>query len=64
MKPSDYATFAFRLISHSKRDELFRKVEAVRVHLNDRLPDGERRRRKNDVIVEALELGLKALARK
>ena len=56
-KPSDYPQFAFRISSELK-EKLNIMVEEVTDLYNKQLEDGEYLYRKNDIIAEALELGL------
>lgn len=56
-KPSDYPQFAFRISSELK-EKLNSMVEEVTDIYNKQLEDGEYLYRKNDIIAEALEIGL------
>ncbi len=56
-KPSDYPQFAFRISSELK-EKLNTMVEEVTDLYNKHLEDGEYLYRKNDIIAEALEIGL------
>jgi hypothetical protein len=58
--PSEYPQFAFRL-SQPKKDELSALVEKIQASRNQKRGDGEPFINKNDVIIEALEKGLKLL---
>ena len=62
-KPSDYPQFAFR-VSDEIKDRLSSLVEEVTDLYNKHVPDGEYLFRKNDVIAEALERGLKQMKAK
>lgn len=62
-KPSDYPQFAFR-ISDEVKDKLNILVEEVTDLYNRHVPEGEYLFRKNDVIAEALECGLKQMKAK
>ena len=57
---SEYPQFAFR-ISKKKKDALTTEVEAIQATRNRRRKESEPFINKNDVIIEALELGLKAM---
>ena len=59
-KPSEYPLFAFRLEA-DKKDRLNSALEAVRDDLNKRLGPDDKLWMKNDVIYEALLLGLPIL---
>lgn len=56
-RPSDYPQFAFR-ISEELKERLNELVEEVTELYNKQIPDGEYLYRKNDIIAEALEIGL------
>lgn len=56
--PNDYPLFAFRVTKQSTKDELEREVERVTRLCNEARKPDEFKVRKNDVIVEALKLGL------
>lgn len=56
-KPSDYPQFAFR-ISEELKVRLNDLVEEVTTLYNEQIPDEEYLFRKNDIIAEALEIGL------
>ena len=56
-KPSDYPQFAFRISSELK-EKLNSIVGEVTDLYNKQLEDGEYLYRKNDIIAEALEIGL------
>lgn len=60
--PSEYPQFTFR-VSKAKKDELAELVEAIQATRNKRRKEGDPFINKNDVIIEALEHGLKALKR-
>jgi len=61
--PEDYEIFSFRSTTEEK-DELNADIDAVVVLYNRKLPEGERKWRKNDVIMEALRIGLAAMKKK
>ena len=56
-RPSDYPQFAFR-ISEELKERLNELVEEVTELYNKQITDGEYLYRKNDIIAEALEIGL------
>lgn len=56
-KPSDYPQFTFR-INEELKDRLSELVEEVTELYNKNIQEGEYLYRKNDIIAEALELGL------
>lgn len=58
--PSEYPQFAFRL-TKAKKDELTDLVEMIQTARNKRRKEGAPFINKNDVIIEALELGLKMI---
>ncbi len=59
-KPSDYPQFAFRVTAETK-DRLSEMIDEVTELFNKNVAPGEYLYRKNDIIVEALEKGLKAM---
>ncbi len=61
--PSEYPQFAFR-VSKAKKKELSDLIETIQSSLNKRRSNDAPFVNKNDVIVEALELGLKALKKR
>ncbi len=56
-RPSDYPQFAFR-ISDELKEKLNELVEEVTELYNKQISEGEYLYRKNDIIAEALEIGL------
>jgi hypothetical protein len=56
-KPSDYPQFAFRTTDEFK-ERINNLVEEVTELYNKQIPEGEYIYRKNDIIAEALEIGL------
>jgi hypothetical protein len=58
--PAEYPQFSFRL-TKAKKNELSALVAAIQAARNRRRADGAPFICKNDVIIEALEKGLKAL---
>jgi hypothetical protein len=58
--PSEYPQFAFR-VRQDKKDELTRLVESIQTARNKRRKEGDPFINKNDVIIEALEKGLRLL---
>lgn len=56
-KPSDYPQFTFR-ITEELKTRLNELIEEVTDIYNKKIDDGEYLYRKNDIIAEALELGL------
>lgn len=61
--PNDYPLFSFRLKDSDKTD-LNVLVERLVIKMNKPLGKDDRVLRKNDVIVEALRIGLKTLERR
>ncbi len=59
-RPSDYPQFAFRLTAEAK-ENLSAMVDEVTELFNKNVPPGEYLYRKNDIIIQALEIGLKQL---
>jgi hypothetical protein len=59
-RPSDYPQFAFRLTAEAK-ERLAASVDEVTELYNKSVPPGEYLYRKNDIIIEALEIGLKQM---
>ena len=59
-RPSDYPQFAFRLTAETK-ERLAASVDEVTELYNKSVPPGEYLYRKNDIIIEALENGLKIM---
>jgi hypothetical protein len=62
-KPSEYPLFAFR-IDEDKKEELSSLIEEVRESLNKKVDPEDKLWMKNDVIYEALLLGLSQLKKK
>lgn len=58
--PSDYPQLAFRL-SQDDKDVIMKKVDALHVKLNMKLGEDEYKIKKNDILVEAIKIGLKSL---
>ena len=56
-RPSDYPQFAFRLTAETK-ENLSAVIDEVTDLYNKNIPLGEYLYRKNDIIIEALEIGL------
>ena len=61
--PKDYGSLSFRCTEEEK-STLNTDIEAVTKLYNARLEDDERVWRKNDVIMEALRIGLAAMKKK
>ena len=61
--PSDYPQFTFR-ISQEDKERLSKLVEEVKTIVNSRLEEDEVKVKKNELLVEALLLGLKTLQKK
>ncbi len=59
-RPSDYPQFAFRLTAEAK-ERLAEMVDEVTELYNKSVTSGEYLFRKNDIIIEALEIGLKQM---
>ncbi len=59
-RPSDYPQFAFRLTAETK-ERLSALVDEVTDIYNKSVSAGEYLYRKNDIIIEALEMGLKQM---
>ncbi|MGK5087034.1 hypothetical protein WDW86_05705 [Bdellovibrionota bacterium FG-2] len=62
-KPSDYPIFAFRVEAQNKEDLMAMVKKVVRIR-NKRVKEDEKIIRKNDVILEALASGLRAMMEK
>lgn len=62
-KPTDYPQFTFRLDAKTK-DKLTREVEEVTQILNSKLTDDNYMLRKNDIVIEALNIGLATLKKR
>lgn len=60
--PEDYEIFSFRTTKDEKK-ALNAAIEEVVELYNDKLGDDDRKRRKNDVIMEAIERGLAIMRR-
>ena len=54
---SDYPQFSFRVTAEAK-ERISEAVDEVTELYNKNVPDGEYLYRKNDIIIEALEIGL------
>lgn len=61
--PSDYPQFAFR-VSKEKKTALLKSIEAIQDTRNKHREDGDAYINKNDIIIEALEAGLKLIRNK
>ena len=61
--PEDYEIFSFRTTEEQKA-ALNVAIDGVVELYNRKLPEGERKWRKNDVVMEALEIGLAAMKKK
>jgi len=61
--PNDYPLIAFRVLEQSIKDEIDREVKVVLKLYNKDLREGDKRFRKNDILVEAIRKGLKQLKR-
>lgn len=62
-KPSDYPQFAFR-ISQVEKAELTQLIDEVTELYNSNLNPGDYAIRKNDIILEALNIGLRVMQKK
>lgn len=62
-QPSDYPQFSFR-ISESDKERIHELADAVVTASNAKLKDTDKLFRKNDVLVDALYLGLLTLKKK
>ena len=62
-EPKDYPIFAFR-VSGTEKSQLSADIEFAVDQLNKNRADDEKMWRKNDVIVEALKIGLSTLKKK
>lgn len=62
-KPSDYPMFVFR-IGEAEKKHLSQLIDRAVKLANKNLYDEDRSIRKNDIIVEALELGLSQIIKK
>jgi len=61
--PEDYEIFSFRT-TEDQKTALNIAIDGVVELYNRKLPEGTRKYRKNDVIMEALEIGLAAMKKK
>lgn len=61
-KPSDYPQFAFR-ISPFEKESLLEQIEKLQEKANRKRSRGTKVVKKNDIIILALQLGLKELER-
>ncbi|MDC1174206.1 hypothetical protein OAT67_02350 [Bacteriovoracaceae bacterium] len=61
--PSDYPMFSFR-VSEDDKEMLNIQIEKAVKLLNKKLDEDDRAIRKNDVIVKALNIGLKEVIKK
>lgn len=61
--PNEYPQFAFRVTKDNKK-RLASDIEAIQLALNRRRNEGDPYINKNDVIVRALNIGLKELRSK
>lgn len=61
--PTEYPQFTFR-VSKAKKNELTAQIEAIQSARNKRRKEDDPFVNKNDVIIEALELGLKAMKKR
>jgi len=59
--PSDYPQIAFRLPNEAERSRLNAEIEEIQAAYNAKRKEGEKLINKNDVILAALEKGLKLL---
>lgn len=59
--PSDYPQIAFRLSSEEERNHLNSLIDEIQEAYNANRKEGEKMIRRNDVIIEALEKGLKII---
>lgn len=62
-RPSEYPQFTFR-VSKAKKKELINLVETIQNARNQKRKEEKPYVNKNDVIIEALELGLAALKKR
>lgn len=63
--PADYPQFAFRLSSNDQKERLNKMIEAVQAIYNRGLDkETEKKINKNDIIVEALEIGLSTMKKR
>ena len=61
--PSEYPQFTFR-VSKEKKDELIDLIEMIQTTRNKRRSEDDPFINKNDVIIEALELGLSTMKKR
>lgn len=59
--PSDYPQIAFRLSSEEERELLYKQIDEIQEAYNEKRNESDKMIRRNDVIIEALEKGLKIL---
>jgi hypothetical protein len=62
--PADYPQFAFRMKSVADKLALDMEIDRVVQACNEALKDGEKTFRKNEIIIEAIIIGLKAISRR
>ena len=60
--PDDYEIFSFR-ITQDQKDKLNTMIDAVADLYNRKRSDDEKKYRKNDIIMEAIEKGLQTMKR-
>lgn len=61
--PSEYPQFTFR-VSKTKKNELSDLISTIQTQRNKKRQEGDPFLNKNDVIIEALEIGLRALRKR
>jgi hypothetical protein len=61
--PSDYPQLCFRLPSEEERKRIDSLIEEIQDAYNKRRKEGDLVIRRNDVVLDALERGLKAIKR-
>ena len=62
--PSDYPQFAFRMKTFEEKVALEKEIEQVQDLFNNALKEEEKSYKKNEIILEALRLGLTMMRRK
>lgn len=62
-QPDDYPIFSFR-ISKEDKEDLIKKLDDAKMKLNHGIGEDERVVTKNDILIEAIKLGLTLVKRK
>lgn len=62
-KPSDYPQLAFR-VTQDYKDEVQKAVDKLHKRMNKAVSEDEKRVKKNEILMEALKLGLESLTKR